>query len=114
MEFSLAFPMEFILPLRSIRTITKRYLATVPYKAVHCLEKDLEALFTFFNFSREHHKKIKITNAIERTFREVRRRARTMNCFSNSSSCERIIFAIFNHLNKYWKEHPFKRFHSVL
>lgn len=85
----------------------------VSKEAVNCLEKDAEYMFRFFDFPKEHWKKIRTTNAIERSFREVRRRVRTMSCFSNAASCDRIIFAIFNHLNKHWKERPFQRFNQL-
>lgn len=97
--------------LKEFRDWKKKWMGISP-KAVHCLEKDLDTLFTFFNFPQEHRKKIRTTNIIERSFREVRRRVRTMNCFSNPASCDRIIFAIFNHLNKHWKEHPLKDFNQ--
>lgn len=93
--------------------IWKRKWNKISPKAVHCLEKDLEYMFRCFDYPKEHRKKIRTTNAIERSFREVRRRVRTMSCFSNSSSCDRIIFAIFNHLNKHWRERPFKRFNQL-
>lgn len=91
----------------------KRKWISVSKEAVNCLEKDAEYMFRFFDFPKEHWKKIRTTNAIERSFREVRRRVRTMSCFSNAASCDRIIFAIFNHLNKHWKERPFKRFNQL-
>lgn len=91
----------------------KRTWQAVSKEAVRCLEKDLSVMLTFFDFPQEHRKKIRTTNVIERAFREVRRRVRTMNCFSNQASCDRIIFAIFNHLNKHWKEHPIKNFNQI-
>lgn len=93
--------------------IWKRKWLRVSQAAVNCLEKDMEHMLRFFDFPKEHRKKIRTTNAIERSFREVRRRVRTMSCFSNSASCDRIIFAIFNHLNKHWEEHPFRRFNQL-
>lgn len=91
----------------------KRKWISVSIAAVNCLEKDVEYMLRFFDFPKEHRKKIRTTNAIERSFREVRRRVRTMSCFTNAASCDRIIFAIFNHLNKHWKERPFKRFNQL-
>ena len=79
-------------------------------KAVNCIEKDLEELLHFYSFSESHWKKIRTTNIIERSFREVRRRTRVFSCFSNKESCDRIIYAIFVHLNNKWKEHPIKQF----
>ncbi|MHB8733568.1 MAG: transposase [bacterium] len=36
------------------------------------------------------------TNAIERAFREIRRRTRPMTCFTNLASCDRIIYAVIH------------------
>lgn len=93
--------------------IWKRKWQKVSQEAVHCLEKDMAHMLNFFDYPKEHRKKIRTTNAIERSFREVRRRVRTMNCFSNAASCDRVMFAILNHLNKHWKEHPFKNFNQL-
>lgn len=78
--------------------------------AVHCLEKDLEELLNFFDNPKNHWIRIRTTNVIERSFREVRRRTRVFSCFSNKQSCERIVYAIFAYLNNKWKEHPIKQF----
>ena len=79
-------------------------------KAVECLEKDLDELLSFFDFPETHRSKIRTTNAIERVFAEVRRRIRTMSCFENRRSCERIIYAIFHYYNKKWEEKPLNDF----
>jgi putative transposase len=80
--------------------------------AVHCLEKDLDNMLNFFDCPEEHWIKIRTTNVIERSFREVRRRTRTMSCFTNEASCDRIMYAIFNHLNNHWKERPLRNFNQ--
>lgn len=77
--------------------------------AVKCLEKDLEELLAIFDFPEAHRIKIRTTNAIERTFREVRRRTRPMSSFTNSDSCNRIIYSIIKHLNDKWEKHPLKQ-----
>ena len=70
-------------------------------KAVRCLREDLEELLTFFSFKdRSWRKKIRTTNAIERRFREVRRRTRPMGVFSDRTSVERILYAVFSYENK--------------
>jgi putative transposase len=91
----------------------KRKWIKISHEAVRCLEKDLATMFSFFDCPKEHRKKVRTTNAIERAFREVRRRVRTMNVFSNAASCDRIMFAVLNHLNKHWKERPFKKFNQL-
>ena len=42
---------------------------------------------------------MRTTNAIERRFREVRRRTRPMGVFSDRTSMDRILFAVFTHEN---------------
>lgn len=73
-----------------------------PYpKAVACLRADLDQLLTFFRFrDPDWRKAVRTTNAIERRFREVRRRTRPMGVFSDRTSIERILFAVFTHENR--------------
>jgi transposase-like protein len=69
-------------------------------KAVRCLRDDLEDLLTCFQFADpDFRKAIRTTNAIERRFREVRRRTRPMGVFSNRTSVERILYAVFMYEN---------------
>jgi transposase-like protein len=43
---------------------------------------------------------VRTTNAIERRFREIRRRTRPMGTFQDKTSMERILFAVFTHENR--------------
>jgi transposase-like protein len=43
---------------------------------------------------------VRTTNAIERRFREVRRRTRPIGTFQDITSMDRILFAVFTHENK--------------
>ncbi len=79
-------------------------------KAVACLEEDLEELLPFLNCPSTHWRKVRTTNAIERAFREVRRRTRPMSCFQNSPSVDRIIYGVISHLNKAWEVKPLREF----
>jgi transposase-like protein len=88
----------------------KRKWQKVSERAVACIENDLEELLAVYSFPESHSKKIRTTNVIERSFREVRRRTRVFSCFSNKESCDRIIYAIFTHLNNKWKDRPIKQF----
>ena len=70
-------------------------------KAVRCLRHDLDELLTCWRYkSLAQRKKVRTTNAIERRFREVRRRTRPMGVFSDRTSMDRILFAVFNHENR--------------
>ncbi|MCL4378772.1 MAG: IS256 family transposase [Actinobacteria bacterium] len=77
-------------------------------KAVGCLAKDIEDMLTFFYFDKDIRSKIRTTNLIERSFREIRRRVRPMACFQNSASINRIIFGVISGINKGWKSKPIK------
>lgn len=78
----------------------KRWENTYP-DAVECLRKDLDDLLTFFRFKDNAIRKaLRTTNAIERRFREVKRRTRPMGVFSDRTSMERILFAVFTYENK--------------
>lgn len=79
-------------------------------EAVRCIEKDIEVLLNFLSCSEDHHKLIRTTNVIERSFREVRRRTRPMSCFNNTQSIERIVFAVIHNLNTRWSNRPMKNF----
>jgi transposase-like protein len=47
-----------------------------------------------------------LPNLIGRAFREVKRRTRPMGVFGNRDSMERILFAVFYHLNSKGQEVP--------
>ena len=79
-------------------------------KAVACLGTDMDELLSFLDCPKEHWKKIRTTNAIERAFREIRRRTRPMSCFQNSASVDRVIFGVISYLNNKWKEKPLSEF----
>ena len=70
-------------------------------KAVACLRNNLDDLLVFFLFKDpEWHKATRTTNAIERRFREVRRRTRPMGVFSDKTSMDRILYAVFTNENR--------------
>jgi putative transposase len=91
------------------RAWKKRWQKMAP-KAVRCVEEDLEELLAFYQTPRAHWKKVRSTNVIERLFVEVRRRIRTMCAFTTRSSCERILFSVFDRMNNYWSRHPLPAF----
>lgn len=91
--------------LHAFRRWKAKWLKEAP-EAVRCIESDLEPLLEFFDCPRELWKKLRTTNAIERLFVEVRRRIRTMCAFTTRSSCERILFSVFDRMNSYWDARP--------
>jgi len=82
------------------RRFADRWQGRYP-KAVDCLRYDLDELLQSLKLDDpDWHKMSRTTNAIERRFREVRRRTRPMGVFSDKTSVERILYAVFSHLNK--------------
>jgi len=95
--------------LQRFREWKRRWRTQAP-KAVACLEADLEELLAFFETPPAHWKGVRTTNVIERLFVEVRRRIRTMCAFTTRSSCERILYSVFDRMNTYWSQKPLKAF----
>jgi transposase-like protein len=82
------------------RRFADRWEATYP-KAVACLRNDLDQLLTCWRYPLlAERKAVRTTNAIERRFREVRRRTRPMGVFSDKTSMDRILYAVFTHENR--------------
>ena len=95
--------------LDNFKVWKERWIGPCP-KAVECLKRDLDRLLYFYSCPKTHWRSIRTTNNIERSFREVRRRTRVFSCFTNQASCDRIIYAIFTHLNNNWKVKPIRKF----
>lgn len=89
--------------LRQAQNALKRFARrwTILYpKALASLKECEEELLTFFKIQDPNlWKKIRTTNLIERRFRELRRRTRPMGVFSDKTSMERILYAVFAHEN---------------
>ena len=69
-------------------------------KAVRCLRDDLDERLTGWRDPPlEPRKRFSTTHAIERRFREVRRRPRPMGVFQDRTSMDRILLAVFTHDN---------------
>src|ERR1700731_920368 len=86
------------------RAAARRFADRFKHKypnAVACLRNDLDELLTCFRYkSADQRKAVRTTNAIERRFREVRRRTRPMGTFQDITSMDRILFAVFTHETK--------------
>jgi transposase-like protein len=69
-------------------------------KAVTCLLADEEELLSFLQIKEPNlWSMIRTTNAIERRFKEVRRRTRPMGVFADRTSMGRILYAVFTFEN---------------
>lgn len=86
--------------LQQIKSMQERWQIVTP-KAVKCLGRLPHLLTTYFDFAPDCWKKLRTTNVLERTFREVR--ARTVvsqHQFASPASAERYHAAAFGNLNQ--------------
>lgn len=91
---------------------SSRWAKSYP-RAVHCLKKDFDQLLSFFQIKNSQiWSRLRTTNLIERSFREVRRRTRPMGVMAHTQSLQRIVFAVFHHLNQNWSQQPLKFTHN--
>jgi putative transposase len=91
--------------------LSGRWRKTYP-KAVACLKRDFDQLLSFFQIKNSNlWSRLRTTNLIERAFREVRRRTRPMGVMAHLQSLQRIVFAVFHHLNQNWLQQPLKFTH---
>jgi transposase-like protein len=86
--------------------LSSRWKKVYP-RAVSCLQKDFDQLLSFFQIKNSQlWSRLRTTNLIERAFREVRRRTRPMGVMAHTKSLQRIVFAVFHHLNKTGRSNP--------
>jgi transposase-like protein len=62
--------------------------------AIDCLLEGLPDCLTFFRFPEEYRKRIRTSNPLERTFKEVRRRTKVVGRFPSESSALAVIYGI--------------------
>jgi transposase-like protein len=82
------------------KTVTA-YAQTAPGLA-KWMEENLEEGFTVFEFPREAWKKLRTSNPLERTNREVKRRTRVASLFPNEASCLRLVTAVLQEIHEEW------------
>jgi transposase-like protein len=71
--------------------------------AMACLEADLAECLAFLQFPAEHHKRIRTTNLIERTFEESRRRTKVVPRFPTEGSCLSLMYATLITASARWR-----------
>ncbi|MDA8314622.1 MAG: transposase, partial [Actinomycetota bacterium] len=71
--------------------------------AVACVEENLEALLVYLRFPAEHHKRIRHSNLIERTFGETRRRVKVIGRLPGEQSCLSLVWAVLDRASKGWR-----------
>ena len=71
--------------------------------AVACVDDNLDELVTHLRFPKEHHKRIRHSNLIERTFGETRRRVKVIGRLPGEQSCLSLVWAVLDRASKRWR-----------
>ena len=69
---------------------------------VEWLEENFEEGLTFYRFPRDHWKKIRTSNCLERVNQEIKRRTSIARLFPNEESCKRLVTAILVEIHEDW------------
>ena len=72
-------------------------------KAMRCFQDDWEACVAYLRCPAIHHKRIRTTNLLERSFLEERRRTRTISRFFLEKSCLKLVFATRWRVSQRWQ-----------
>jgi transposase-like protein len=85
-----------------ISDMATRYRIAYP-AAMKALTTDREGLTAHLRFPAEHHKRIRQSNFIERTFGETRRRTKVIGRLPGETSCLTLIWAVLDRASAGWR-----------
>jgi putative transposase len=85
-----------------IDAVADTYARTYP-AAVKCLLADREQLTSYLRFPVEHHRRIRHSNFIERTFGETRRRVKVIGRLPGETSCLTLVWAVLDRASRGWR-----------
>lgn len=71
-------------------------------KAANTIERFLPGLLNYTAFPKQHHKRIRTTNVMERINKELKRRTRVVGAFPNDDSLLRLAGAVLMDINEEW------------
>jgi putative transposase len=87
---------------RAFDLFVETYQAKYP-KATGCLEKDRDALMTFYDFPAEHWIHLRTTNPIESTFATLRLRTKRTKGSGSRTACLSMVFKLVMLASKRWR-----------
>ncbi|MGH3968193.1 MAG: IS256 family transposase [Mycobacterium sp.] len=70
---------------------------------VKCLLTDRQQLTSYLRFPLEHHRRIRHSNFIERTFGETRRRVKVIGRLPGETSCLNLVWAVLDRASRGWR-----------
>jgi hypothetical protein len=85
-----------------ISDMAAKYSAIYP-SAMKALTTDREGLTAYLRFPAEHHKRIRHSNFIERTFGQTRRRTKVIGRLPGETSCLTLVWAVLDRASAGWR-----------
>ena len=82
--------------------IVKKYEKIAP-RLADWVEVNLPQGFSFYEFPREHWRRIRTSNCLERVSQEIKHRTRVVRVFLNEASCLRLVSAILMEIGEDWE-----------
>jgi putative transposase len=71
-------------------------------KVARMIREGLEDCLTVYSFPKEHQKRLRSTNMLERLMKRLKARTRVVGVFPNAASCDRLVGAILLEVNEEW------------
>jgi putative transposase len=87
---------------RRARAFSAKWAKLYP-SAVECLNDGFEHLTTHLRFPREHWRRVRHSNFIERTFGETRRRVKVIGRLPGERSCLSLVWAVLDRASRGWR-----------
>jgi len=85
-----------------LKKAVDKYARKAP-KLADWMEVNIPEGFTVFSFPRDHQRRLRTSNYLERLCQEIKRRTRVVRVFSNERSCLRLISAILMEVSEEWE-----------
>ena len=85
-----------------LKKTVEKYALIAP-KLADWMEVNIPEGFTVFSFPRDHQRRLRTSNYLERLNHEIKRRTRVVRVFPNESSCLRLISAILMEVSEEWE-----------
>jgi transposase-like protein len=85
-----------------LKKAVEKYAIIAP-KLADWMEINIPEGFTVFSFPREHQRRLRTSNFLERLSQEIKRRTRVVRVFPNEQSCVRLISAILMEVSEEWE-----------
>ena len=85
-----------------LKKAVNKYALIAP-KLADWMEANIPEGFTVFSFPREHQRRLRTSNYLERLSQEIKRRTRVVRVFPNEQSCLRLISAILMEVSEEWE-----------